>query len=101
MRTYFMTIDASGQRATFAQYFLSGGNPIKDLFRGLGGLFLRQWVSWNYFLQVDLQLKNYIRSKYNIKENEKLPNKFIVPISLLIAASQTMMIMPFDSLKTN
>ena len=46
-------------------------------------------------------LKRKIRSHYNIGEKEKLPNKFILPISVTISATQTMLIMPFDSLKTN
>lgn len=101
MRTYFMTVEKTNKKATFIGYFRSGGSPVRDLFRGLGSLWLRQWVSWNYFLQIDLFLKTKIRKKYNIAENEKLPNKYIAPISLLISATQTMLIMPFDSLKTN
>ena len=50
MRTYFMTVEQTSNKVSFAQYFKTGGNPVRDLFRGLGSLFMRQWVSWNYFL---------------------------------------------------
>ena len=73
---------------------------IKDLFRGVGSLMVRQMVAWIYFLQADLFMKKKIREVKRIPEKENIPSKYLIPGSFFLAIISTFIIMPFDNLKT-
>jgi sporulation protein YlmC with PRC-barrel domain len=38
---------------------------------------------------------------YNIPENENIPSHYLIPVSVVVAIFSAIIIMPFDSLKTN
>ena len=79
----------------------SNNSLISDLFRGVGSLVLRQMVAWIYFLQADLYFKQKIRQYKNIPDKENIPSKYLIPASLMVAVISTVIIMPFDALKTH
>ena len=75
-------------------------NAFTDLFKGLGPLACRQWVAWVFFLQADLIVRTNVRKIYQIPDNQNIPSKILIPASTLIAVMSTIIIMPFDNLKT-
>ena len=79
----------------------SNNSLISDLYRGVGSLVLRQMVAWIYFLQADLFFKQKIRKYKKIPEKENIPSKFLIPASFAVAIMSTIIIMPFDALKTH
>lgn len=48
----------------------SEAGKARELFRGFGPLFLRQFMSWTVFLQTDHAVKKLIRHYYDIQEHE-------------------------------
>jgi hypothetical protein len=58
-------------------------------------------VAWTFFLQADLFMKQKIRKIWGIKENENISSKYLMPASFIVAIVSTVIIMPFDSLKTH
>ena len=99
LKTYMMT--ANAHENGFGNYVKSSTNLIPDLFRGIGSLILRQMVAWTFFLQADLFMKQKIRKIWGIKENENISSKYLIPASFGVAVVSTVIIMPFDSLKTH
>jgi len=61
----------------------------------------RQTVAWVSFLQADLYTRSKIRRMYNIPNNETIPGKYLIPAGCGVAVFSTLIIMPFDVLKTN
>jgi hypothetical protein len=101
LKTYFMTVHAStGQKETFRSYYNQSGNLLADLYRGVGSLIARQTIAWVYFLQADLFIKQKIRQWKQIPENESISSRYLFPASALVAVVSTLVIMPFDNLKT-
>jgi hypothetical protein len=102
LKTHFMTVSAeNASQATFRTYFSSEVNFARDLFRGFGSLMTRQTVAWVSFLQADLYTRSKIRKIYNIPNNETIPSKLLIPAGCGVAVFSTLVIMPFDVLKTN
>ncbi|CDW73269.1 UNKNOWN [Stylonychia lemnae] len=99
IKVYFMTVE---KRLSYQQFFkIIKGNAFHELFRGFTPLFMRQSVSWMVFLQTDHLLKSQIRRIWNIKESERIPTKFLMMSSLIVAMVNTTIIMPFDCVKTH
>lgn len=62
LKTYFMTREVrlgSNPNINGLQNYYRDCNQslVRDLFKGIGPLIMRQMVAWNYFLQVDLLVK--------------------------------------------
>ena len=82
-------------------FYYNSNNIVSDLYRGVSSLIARQTVAWVFFLQADLFMKTKIRKFYEIKDNEIIPTRFLVPTSMILAVISTVIIMPLDNLKTN
>jgi len=100
LKTFFMTVNAQHKQETFKSYYSQSNNLVADLYRGVGGLIARQTVAWVYFLQADLFMKQHLRQLYNIPQNQSIPTLYLIPASAAIAVISTIIIMPFDNLKT-
>ena len=111
LKTYFMTARSlrqgarhieADQRLNIATFFQeSNKGLIRSLFKGIGPLFLRQSIAWNGFLQSDFRIKQAIRKIKKIPDDEAIPAKFLFCASFFAATISTIIIMPFDCLKTN
>mmetsp|Transcript_1132 Transcript_1132/g.2076 ORF Transcript_1132/g.2076 Transcript_1132/m.2076 type:complete len:165 (+) Transcript_1132:132-626(+) len=110
LKTYFMTARALKGEAGFhgdqpltLRNFLQSSDSglMRSLFRGIGSLFLRQCIAWVCFLQADFRMKRAIRRMYDIPEEESIPTRYLIVVSFTGAIFSTIVIMPFDSLKTN
>lgn len=62
---------------------------------------MRQAISWSAFLQTDLYIKTTLRRVYQIKKEESIPTRLLMPASLLVAMVNTAIVMPFDCVKTH
>lgn len=58
-------------------------------------------MSWSVFLQTDHAVKQIIRSRYAIKENDSIPTRMLLPASAVVAMVNTTIVMPFDCVKTH
>ena len=58
-------------------------------------------MSWSVFLQTDHAIKVKIRQVYDIKDNEPIPSRLLLPASALVALCNTTMVMPLDCIKTH
>jgi len=76
------------------------GNFLKELYRGFTPLFIRQSLAMTIFLLTDLFLKTKIRKHLNLREDEKIKSRYLIPASILIALINCGFAMPFDVLKT-
>ena len=68
LKVYFMTAQHhKGGELSYKQFFQeNSGKLSKELFRGFTPLVMRQAITWTSFLQVDLFVKQRIRSYYQI-----------------------------------
>lgn len=102
LKTHFMTASIENKdQANFRSYFKERPNLVADLFRGVSSLFTRQLVAWVFFLQSDLFLRSSIRAKYNIPEDQNIPSSYLWMGGVITALGSTIVIMPFDNLKTH
>jgi hypothetical protein len=111
LKTYFMTARSlrndgrhaeEGAKVTLSTFIKeSDSGLVRSLFKGVGPLFLRQSIAWVCFLQADLRLKQAVRKIKNIPEEDSIPTKYLMVASVVGAVISTIIIMPFDSLKTN
>ncbi len=74
---------------------------MKSLYKGFIPLFTRQTVAWVTFLAADAQMKEFLRSHLNLKTNERIPSKYLAGGSFCVAILNTLVIMPFDAIKTH
>lgn len=74
---------------------------LKELFRGFTPLLLRQSVAWVLWMEMDQIMKTILRKKLNLERTEKIPNKYLLAGSFFVALTGTLVIMPFDAIKTN
>ena len=58
-------------------------------------------MSWSIFLQTDHAVKKAIRNRYEIKESESIPIRYLLPASAIVAMVNTTLVMPFDCIKTH
>ena len=78
-----------------------GDGLIRELFRGYLPLFTRQCVAWVTFLVADSKMKSTLRLYLDIPQTERIPSSYLVPGSIVVAICNTLLIMPFDSMKTH
>lgn len=74
---------------------------LRELFRGYFPLFTRQCVAWVSFLWADQFMKTTLRAHFNLQQTEKLPRLPLTIGSITVAVFSTLVIMPFDSMKTH
>jgi hypothetical protein len=74
---------------------------VKELFRGFTPLLLRQSIAWVLWMEMDQVMKTVLRSRLKIERTEKIPNYYLLAGSFVVALTGTIVIMPFDSIKTN
>eukprot|EP00347_Sterkiella_histriomuscorum_P019430 403341656 len=100
-KVYFMTTQQKGLSYKHFYQNVVKGDKIHELFRGFTPLFMRQSTAWIVFLQADLAVKSWIRKSMNIPEKERIPTKYLMPASILVALANTTAVMPFDCVKTH
>jgi hypothetical protein len=64
-------------------------------------LLIRQSVAWVFWLETDQLVKTFVRKELNIERTERIPSQYLLAGSFLIAFFGTILIMPFDSIKTH
>ena len=74
---------------------------FKELFRGFTPLLLRQSIAWVAWMEMDQFMKTVLRNKLELKRTEKIPNYYLLAGSFLVALLGTLIIMPFDAVKTH
>lgn len=88
-------------KETYGNFYKQiSGNFVRELYRGFTPLMIRQSMAMTVFLQSDLLLKTKIRKHFNLRDDEKISSKYLIPASLLIAFINCGFAMPFDVLKT-
>ena len=73
------------------------GKIIAELFRGFTAVYARQISSWTSFLVADRKIKDWERARTN---TEQLSYPSLMRVSLLVGGVNTMVGMPFDTVKT-
>ena len=74
---------------------------MRELWRGYVPLFTRQCVAWVAFLTADSKMKSVMRNYLGLTREERIPSRYIAPGSLCVAVINTLVIMPFDSMRTH
>jgi len=73
---------------------------FRELLKGTFPYFVRQLVTWVGFLQADVFFKLRARKLLNLKENEQIPMKSLLWVSLCVGLTTSIIYMPFDMIKT-
>ena len=58
-------------------------------------------MNWTVFLQTDHAVKQAIRRVYSIPDSDKIPVNLLMPASGLVAIVNTVLVMPFECVKTH
>jgi len=74
---------------------------FKELFRGFTPLLIRQSIAWVAWMEMDQVMKTVLRNKLELKRTEKIPNQYLLAGSFIVALLGTLIIMPFDAVKTH
>ena len=64
-------------------------------------LLIRQSLNFTVFLQTDLFVKSKIRLFVDLRDDEEISSYYLIPASLIVAISNTCLVMPLDCLKTH
>lgn len=73
---------------------------LKELYRGFTPLFIRQSCAMTVFLQSDLFIKTKIRKHLNLRDDEKIRSRYLVPATIFVVLMNCGFAMPFDVIKT-
>eukprot|EP00347_Sterkiella_histriomuscorum_P012923 403366706 len=99
-KTLFIT-QSGANNLNYAGYYKKFNNSMSaELLKGVTPLMGRQAVAWISFLEADLLVKQTLRKYYQIKDNENIPTRYLLPGSLVVAIINTICVMPLDAVKT-
>jgi hypothetical protein len=100
IKTFMMTRQIDHNQTVW-QRLTKDSNLVRELYRGYFPLLTRQTVAWVTFLIADQQMKDVLRHHLLLNRSEAIPARHLMVGSMFVALINTVVIMPFDCIKTH